>query len=91
MVKFHSVHDLNSELEKLMEFVAFRSKRGKVKLCIVEMRPSYIGGYVAVSVNSPFIGVDDFKNAVQRNGTKIMDSDGTHGVSTPSTQTPFNF
>jgi len=91
MVKFHSVHDLNAKLEKLMKFVSFRGEGSKVKFGIVEMRPSHIGGHVAVSVNSPSIGVDDSDHAAQRNGTEIMNADGTHVASPPSTQTLFNF
>lgn len=91
MVKFHSVHDLNTKLEKLMKFVSFRSKGAEVKLRIVEMRSSHIGGHVAVSMNSPSIGVNDGDHVAQRNGTEIMNPDGTHVVSPPSAQSPFNF
>ena len=74
-----------------MKLVAFSSEGSKVKLGIVEMRPSHIGSYEAVAMNSPCIAVDDSDNAAQRNGTEIMNSDRTHVVSPPSAQSPFNF
>lgn len=63
MVKLHAIHDLDSKLKKFMKFVAVGGERGKVKFGIVEMRSSHIGGHVTVSVNSPFIRVDDFDHA----------------------------